>query len=164
MKCPIATQESAEVLLAYCSHKLDPDAAAMVEQHIRACAACGEFARRQASVWKALDTWEAAPVSPDFDRRLYQRIEKEVSWWDLLMRPFRPLLFREGLPIAAAAVVVIAAGVLIERPDRVPAERGPVSAQVEAVAPEQAEHALQEMEIMREFNRLVHADATEPKM
>jgi hypothetical protein len=164
MKCPIETQESAEVLLAYGLRKLDSDATAMVEEHIRACPACSDFARGQAAVWKALDAWEAAPVSPDFDRRLYQRIEKEVSWWDLLVRPFRPLFFREGLPIAAAAVLVIAAGVLLERPDRVAVERGPVSAQVEVVAPEQAEHALQEMEMMREFNRLVHADATEPKM
>src|SRR5205823_9721153 len=130
--------------------KLEPDAAAMIEEHIGVCAACSDFARGQAAVWKALDAWKAPPVSPEFDRLLYQRVEKQVSWWDLLMRPFRPLLFREGLPIAAAAVL-IAAGVLLQRPDRVPAERGPVSAQVEVVAPEQAEHALQEMEIMREF-------------
>ncbi len=81
-----------------------------------------------------------------------------------LMRPFRPLLFRQGLPIAAAAGVLIVAGVLLERPEAAPPASVPVSAQVEVVAPEQAEHALQEMEMMREFNRLVHTDAADSKM
>jgi len=164
MRCPIDTRENAEFLLAYCSRKLDAASAAILEDHIRICPACREFARGQQAVWEALDVWEAAPVSPDFDRRLYQRIEKEVSWWDLLMRPFRPLRFRQGLPIAAAAGLVIVAGILLERPAAVPSANSPQSAQVDVVAPDQAEHALQEMEMMREFNRLVHSDAAEPKM
>ena len=164
MRCPIETRENAGILLAYCSRKLDPESTAILEDHIRICPACREFANGQQAIWKALDSWEAAPVSADFDRRLYHRIEKEVSWWDLLTRPLRPLLFRQGLPIAAAACLVIVAGVLLERPEVVPPESVPVSAQVDVVAPEQAEHALQEMEIMRDFNRLVHADAVDPKM
>ena len=80
------------------------------------------------------------------------------------MRPFRPLRFRQGLPIAAAAGLVIVAGILLERPAAVPSANSPQSAQVDVVAPDQAEHALQEMEMMREFNRLVHSDAAEPKM
>lgn len=164
MRCPIETRENAELLLAYCSRKLDAASSAILEDHIRICPACREFASGQRAVWEALDAWEATPVSADFDRRLYQRIEKEVSWWDLLMRPFRPLLFRQGLPIAAAAGLLIVAGVLLERPAAVPSASSPVSAQVDVVAPEQAEHALQEMEMMREFNRLVHPDAADPKM
>jgi len=164
MRCPIETRENAEMLLAYCSRKLDAESTAILEDHIRICPACREFAGGQQAVWKALDTWEATAVSADFDRRLYQRIEKEVSWWDLLMRPFRPLLFRQGLPIAAAVALVIGAGVLLQRPGAVPPASVPVSAQVDVVAPDQAEHALQEMEIMREFNRLVHPDTADPKM
>jgi anti-sigma factor RsiW len=163
MRCPIETRENAEVLLAYCARKLDAETSAILEGHIGTCPACREFAGGQQAVWQALDAWEAAPVSADFDRRLYQRIEQEVSWWDRLMRPFRPLLFRQGLPIAAAAGLVIVAGLMLERPAAVPPANSPVSAQVE-VPPDQAEHALQEMEMMREFNRLVHADAADPKM
>ncbi|SPE37755.1 Putative transmembrane anti-sigma factor (fragment) [Candidatus Sulfopaludibacter sp. SbA6] len=74
------------------------------------------------------------------------------------------MLFRQGLPIAAAAGLLIVAGVLLERPAAVPSASSPVSAQVDVVAPEQAEHALQEMEMMREFNRLVHPDAADSKM
>jgi hypothetical protein len=164
MRCPVETRENADMLLAYCSRKLDPESTAILEDHMRICPACREFSSGQRAVWKALDAWEAAPVSADFDRRLYQRIEKEVSWWDLLMRPFRPLLFRQGLPVAAAAALVVVAGVLIERPAAVPSSGMPVSAQVDVVAPDQAEHALQEMEMMREFNRLVHPDTADPKM
>ena len=163
MKCPNETRENAE-LLAFCSGKLDAARSAAIEDHIRVCPACREFAGRQRAVWEALDIWEAGPVSPDFDRRLYQRIEREVSWWDLLMRPFRPLLVRQGLPIAAAAGLVIVAGILLERPIVAPSVTSPQSAQVDVVAPDQAEHALQEMEMMREFNRLVHSDTADPKM
>jgi hypothetical protein len=159
MNCPIENRESAEILLAYCARKLDAGSMAILEEHIRICPACREFAEGQQLVWHALDTWEAAPPSPDFDRRLYARIEKQVSWWDVILRPFRPLLVRQGLPIAAAAGVVIMAGVLLDRPAGLsPGSLPQTSANVEAVAPDQAEPTLQEMEMMRELNRLVHPE------
>ncbi len=164
MRCPIETQDGAELLLAHSSGKLNSSAQSGLTEHIHGCAACREFLAAQKAVWQAMDAWQAAPVSPDFDRRLYQRIDREAGWWDLLMRPFRPLLVRQGMPIAAAACLVIAAGILIERPAGPPPAAPHQSAQVEAVPPEQAEPALQEMEIMREFSRLVHQDANEPKM
>jgi hypothetical protein len=161
MKCLIENQESAEMLLAYCACKLDAENTALLERHIELCPACQEFAKGQRALWEALDNWEAAAVSPDFDRRLYQRIEKEVSWWDLLIRPFRPMLapkmfappvlIRQGLPIAAAACVVVMAGALLQRP----AEVRPVrveSAQLESVQPEQVEQALEAMQMLSDFS------------
>jgi anti-sigma factor RsiW len=164
MRCPIETQEHAELLLAYCSRSLDAERRAMLEEHMRDCPSCREFAGNQSAVWEALDTWEAPPASLDFDRRLYQRIQQEVSWWDLLMRPFRPLLFRQGLPIAATAGLLLMAGLMFQHPATVPQSAAPESAQVEAMPPEQVQHALDEMEMIREFNRLVRPDTTEPKM
>ena len=90
MRCPIETQESVDVLLAYASGKLDDARSEALELHLRECAACREFAEGQKAVWQALDRFEAPPVSADFDRALYQRIDREVSWWDLMLRPFRP--------------------------------------------------------------------------
>ena len=113
-------------------------------------------------MWRALDAWEAAPVAPDFDRRLYQRIEKNVSWWDLMVRPFRPMMLRQGLPLTAAIALLIVAGVLIERPAGPSAS--PDTVQLEAVAPEQAEHALEEMEVLHEFNRFLRAESAGPRM
>ena len=164
MRCPIETQEHAELVMAYCSRSLDAKRAAMLEEHMRDCQSCREFAGGQRAVWVALDTWEAEPVSQDFDRRLYQRIQQEVSWWDLLMRPFRPLLFRQGLPIAATAGLVLMAGLLFQHPANVERSATPESAQVEAMPPDQVEHAVDEMEMIREFNRLVRPDTAEPKM
>src|SRR5689334_24332542 len=116
MKCPIETREHNELLLAYCCEKLDQVEAAALKTHIEGCPACQEFTLQQSAVLDALDEWKPAPVSANFDRKLYARIEKEVSWWDVLVRPFRPLAARQGLPIAAAAAVLIVAGILVDRP------------------------------------------------
>jgi hypothetical protein len=163
MRCPIETPENAGLLLAYCSRKLDPAAAAILEDHVRICPACREFADGQRAVWRALDSWEAQPVSADFDRRLYQHIEQDISWWDRLLRPVRPLLVHRGLPITVAAAVLIVAGVLLERPAGI----APISsrtAQTETVAPEQAERALIEMEMIREFSVILKPEAPGPRM
>ncbi len=115
-----------------------------------------EAAKR--SVDAALDLWEAPPVSAEFDRKLYQRIaEEKQPWWHFLLHPQRLV------PVGAAAVVLIAAGLWIERPGVAPAPP-PHSAAAEALPPDQAASALQEMELMQEFNRLVRADAAEPLM
>jgi hypothetical protein len=165
MNCPIEDQEGNEILLAYCARKLSAAPAVELEEHIKICPACSGFAQKQQLVWKALDAWEAAPVSPDFDRRLYARIEKEVSLWDLILRPFRPLFALQGLPVAAAAGVAIMAGLLLYRPAGMNPEFAPqTSANVESVAPDQAEPTLQEMEMMRELNRLVHPESADSKI
>jgi anti-sigma factor RsiW len=164
MKCPIETRENAEVLLAYCTRKLDAESTAILERHMEVCPACRQFSSAQRAVWEALDAWEAAPVTLDFDRRLYQRIDREVSWWQLLARPFRPALVRQGLPIAAAACLVVMAGVLLQHPASVPPAAQPQSAQVEVLQPDQVEHALDAMDLLGEFSHRVRADAADSKM
>jgi anti-sigma factor RsiW len=165
MKCPIETRESAELLLAYCTRKLDAESTAILERHMEVCPACREFASGQRAVWQALEAWEAAPVTSDFDRRLYRRIDREVSWWHLLMRPLRPVLVRQGLPIAAAACLLVMAGVLLERPAGVPRSAPqPQSAQVEAFEPDQVDHALDAMRMLGEFSNRMPGDAADSKM
>ena len=159
MKCLMESQQQIERLLAYCAGKMDPMNSATVEEHLRDCAACAEFVKGQRAVWQALDRWEATPVSADFDRRLYARIEQEVSWWDLVLRPFRPLLVRQGLPIAAAACLVVAAGYIMQRPPEIaPAGQPHVEASADSV-----EHAIDDMEFLQQLNRLVRTDAN-PRM
>ena len=164
MKCPLDTQEGSALLLAYSSGKLDGPARAELGTHIESCAACGAFVHGQTALWSALDLWEAPAVSPDFDRRLYRRIEQEVSWLDMLVRPFRPL-FRHALPLAAAAGVVIMAGILLDRPSAAPRPE-PRTAQVEPLRPDQVEHAVAEIEMLDQFNHLMRANASDssPKM
>jgi anti-sigma factor RsiW len=164
MKCPIETRENAELLLAYCTRKLDADRTAILERHMEICPACREFANGQRAVWEALDAWEAAPVTLDFDRRLYRRIDREVSWWQLLLRPVRPALVRQGLPIAAAAGLLVMAGLLLERPAGAPAVAQPQSAQMEAFEGDQVEPALDAMHMLGEFSYRVRGDASDSKM
>lgn len=164
MNCPLESQEGSAQLLAYAAGKLDGRTRLALESHLESCAGCREFVRGQNVVWSALDLWEAAPVSADFDRRLYQRIERQVSWWDMLLAPFRPAI-RHALPVTAAAAVVLTAVVLMERPSA-PLSSAPATAQVESLRPEQVEHALAEVEMLDQFNRLMRSDSpdTKPKM
>lgn len=154
MKCPI--EENAEVLLAYCARKLDRETQAVLERHIAACPACREFQAGQEAVWQALDSWEAMPVSPDFDRRLYRRIEEETaraSWWSRLVQPFRPMfeapLMSRSVPLAAAACLLVLAGVIMERPGNVVVSEE--SASIESIQPDQVERTLDDMEMLRQF-------------
>ena len=153
---------NAGLLLDYAAGKLKTDTRAQMQQHIETCPACREFTVAQQTVWQTLDKWEPAEVSLDFDRRLYARIEQDVSWWTRLMRPLNPL-FRHSVPIGAVAGVIIMAGLLLYRPSAMPPAPAPQSAQVEALQPEQVEHALDDMEMLAEFNHLV-PDKADPKM
>jgi hypothetical protein len=164
MKCPSETPQSVELLLALSAGTLSGPQAAAVAEHAAACPACRAFAAAQDTVWQSLDGWEAPPVSADFDRRLYRRIEQGVSWWELLLRPLRPLMVHRALPIAAAAGLLIALGLWIERPNAIPAVAVSEAAQMEAIPPDQAQHAIEEMDLMREFSQTVHADPSEPRI
>ncbi|MCU1235340.1 MAG: putative transrane anti-sigma factor [Candidatus Solibacter sp.] len=163
MNCPLHIPENAQVLLDYGARKLDAERTETLERHMAICPGCREFAAGQRAMWEALDSWEAAPVSQDFDRKLYQRIEQEVSWWDLLVRPFRPLMVRRGVPVAAAACLLVMAGVLIERPTGSPVPKKDM-AQMESVQPEQVEQALDTMEMLSEFSHHVRNDGQESKL
>jgi hypothetical protein len=163
MKCPFETADGTALLLSYSSGKLDGHTSADVELHIQSCGACREFVRDQNALWSAMDLWEAPRVSADFDQRLYQRIEAQVSWWEMLVRPFRPV-FRHALPLAAAAGVVLMATVLLDRPAAIPVP-DTHSTQVEALQPDQVEHALAEVEMLDQFNHLMRSDPdSNPKM
>ena len=168
MNCPLETRENVQLLLDYCTRKLEPESVATLERHIALCGACGEFARKQRAVWEALDAWEAAPVSKDFDGRLYRRIETQVSWWDLLVRPFRSgfrtATWRGTLAATAAACLLLTAGVLLEHPAISPAPAPNDVAQVDTVQPEQVERTLDAMEMLNEFSHHVRADGPDSKL
>jgi anti-sigma factor RsiW len=164
MKCPTETPQSVEILLALSANQLDGEQTAAVSAHTAGCPACSAFLRAQGAVWEALENWEAPPVSADFNRRLYQRVEREAGWWNLLLRPFRPVMTSRAMPIAAAAGLLVALGLWIERPGTVPMVPAPESAQMEALPPDQAQRALEEMDMMQEFSQMVHADAADPRM
>jgi len=163
MKCPMETREN-DVLLAYSSRKLDAAERSLLDGHVENCAACREFVQAQRAVWDALDAWEAVPVSMDFDRRLYQRIDQQVSWFERAMRPFESLGFRRVVPIAASAGVVLMAGLLLQRTSVTPLAPPRDTAQMESLQPEQLEHALDEMDALSQLSRPVRAGKADSEM
>lgn len=156
-------RENREVLVAYSSGRLNGNDTELLEAHLQSCAACRQFVRGQRVVWQALDGWEAAPVTADFDRRLLARIECEVSWWQRVRGRLGPLLARRALPVTAVAALVVA-GVLLERPSRPRVLPQPAAPQVEGLQPDQVVRALDEMDVLNQFNHLMKPDAGEPKM
>ena len=91
-------------------------------------------------------------------------LSTEVSWWDLLLRPFRPVTLRRSLPATAMACLLVMVGVILERPTVPPALPPADVTQVDSVQPEQVEHALDAMEILNEFSRHVRTDKTDSKL
>lgn len=167
MNCPLENRENAQLLVDFCSRKLEPETAAALERHMAMCGGCRDFAESQRVVWEALNAWEAAPVSADFDSRLYRRIETQVSWWDALLRPFRPLrevTLMRSLPAAAMAGLLLMAGVLLNRSAVTPAPVPIDMAQVDSVQPEQVVRTLDAMEMLSEFSHQMRADIPDSKL
>ncbi len=167
MTCSMENRE--ERLLDYVAGSLNAPDAALLEKHLEICPACHEFVKGQRFVWDALDLFDPAPVSAAFDHRLHEQIA-QTSWWDRLVAsvstPFRtPSLIRQGLPLAAAAALLVAAVIVWERPAPVPTPRpAALSAEGETLQPEQVERALDDMEMLREFNHLVVTQPAQSKM
>jgi hypothetical protein len=159
MRCPIETQENAELLLSYSSRKLNPESTAILEAHMEVCPQCREFRDGQRTLWEALDQWEARPISADFNRRLYRKIEEQeqLGWWERIFGAGRPMFLRPALPLAATACIVLVAGLMIDSPGRIAA---PVAENPQVREVEQVERTLEDMEMLRQFN-LVSAPVTE---
>jgi anti-sigma factor RsiW len=162
MNCPLELGENAGILLDYAAGKLTAGVRAEIEQHLAACPACHAFAGGQQTVWQALEDWDPAEISLDFDRSLYARIEQDVPWWQRWLRPLNPIL-RQSVPVAAAAGVLIMAGLMMNRPAGIPVAPAQKTAQVEALQADELQSALADMEMLRQFNQLVPDNAA-PKM
>jgi len=157
MMCPIEIGEQSE-LLAYSGRKLELSRAVALERHLESCSACREFVEGQRAVWQALDAWQTPPVAGDFDGRLFRRMEKEPAvWWN---RWLGSMLLRPGLPLAAAACLMVAVGLILERPGAPPEPQLPAS-QVQNLQPEQVENAFDDMKMLSDFTRAARTDAGE---
>lgn len=159
MKCPSNSWEEAD-LLAFSENKLEAPRAVRLNEHLQSCAVCRTVVEQQKAVWEALDAWEAPAIAPDFDRRLYGAMEQDGGRWNRWLEPLRLLLVRQGLPIAAAACLIVVAGVVAHRPaDSTIAPSA--TARVESLQPEQVEHALDDVQMLGDFTRAARSDTGE---
>ena len=164
MTCPLQT-DNADVLLDYCARSLDAERTAMLEKHMENCAGCREMASAQSQIWSAMDSYEAEAISADFDRKLYARIEEmdRVPAWERFWAPVREYLkgqpaWKPVLSVAAASAVlflVIAVRTGVEQP-----AVEPTAIIIDVRDVEQAERALEDLEMLRQFDASVPVDST----
>jgi hypothetical protein len=110
---------------------------------------CRTRAAEQAALWRTLDTWEAPPVSANFDRAFFQRIceEEQLSWWARLWRPLRPPPMQRALPLTAAACLLLIAGLIFERSETM----RPARPARETVRVDQVERTLDDLDLLHQF-------------
>jgi anti-sigma factor RsiW len=161
MNCPIQNEETAELLLAYTARRLDASKTAMLESHMDVCPECAEFRAGQEMVWQALDAWVAPPVTPDFNRRLYQRIEAEAAepWYKrLFTSPWS--MWKPAIPLAAACLLVVAGFVLDHPVASNPSANAP-AIRVGVAEAEQVESALDDLQLLRQLDSSAGPAASE---
>jgi anti-sigma factor RsiW len=161
MSCSIRNEEREGKLLAYCAGKLGANAAAEYSLHLKSCAECARNCAAQTSVWQAMDSWQAAPVSPEFDRRLFARIEAEKAapWWHRELNRvsaaigdfLRPVLAQPAFPLSAAALV-IAVGFVLDHPANPHAPAAHATVRSTGLEVEKVEASLDDMDMLRQFD------------
>jgi anti-sigma factor RsiW len=152
MNCPIRSEETVDLLLAYTARRLDPVTSALLERHMDNCPQCAQFRAGQEVVWQALDAWDAPPVTPDFNRRLYQRIEAEAAapWYVRLFRA--PLaVWKPAIPLAAACLLVVA-GFVFDHPVASPIPNSSPALHVTVSEAEQVEDTLDDLQLLRQLD------------
>lgn len=154
MKCPVQSGENAEILLDYCARTLDAQRAALLENHMTECVECRAFRDAQSEIWSSMDDWHSIPISPTFDRQLFARIEAEGEkpWWRQWRGTWTAITLEPALPIAAACLAVLAS-ILFQATIPVPATTPTPVSQVQAKTDptdiEQAETALEDLDMLR---------------
>lgn len=144
-------KKNPEILVDYCARALAPSRAADLERHLETCSDCRDWVRAQDGLWQMLEGWTPAPVSPDFDARLYARIADEEAaplWrqWrrriSYLAPPFS--MWKPALSLAAACVILMV-GFLLRMPDLNSASN---QMRPEKVDIEQVEKTLEDLDIL----------------
>lgn len=150
-QCPIQNREYASLLLDYCDRRLDPELNNEMERHLDTCADCRQMLASQRVVWEALDAWDPEPVSMDFNRRLFDRIDAEKSrpWWRRAADSLGSLSWKPAVPVAAACMALVA--VVLLRTPALPDLDHKAKAEPAAVDVEQVDRALDDMDMLRQL-------------
>ncbi len=147
MGCSLNKSVAEELIVSYAARTLDAQAEADFERHLESCAVCRDLAAQQRAVWSVLEEWHPLPVSPDFDRKLAQRIAHtgQSGRWQQMLRTWgwRPLI-----PVAAACTALLFA--LLLKDDDHANKAAPVN-QPRVRIEQQVEHALDDMDMLKQI-------------
>jgi len=153
MICPLESEQM-DLLLDDAAGRLalrglDEAAMAALARHIETCPACVAFRRDQKAVWAALDLWQPEPVSADFNRQLWQRIDAAAAtpWYKALTESLR-FGWKPLVPLAAA-VLMIVVGFLLDHPRATPP--GPAGG-VSIIEADQVEQTLDDIQLLRQLD------------
>jgi anti-sigma factor RsiW len=165
MNCPLKRVETTDLLLEYSARRLDASKAAVLARHIEVCAECSAFLAGQTAVWDALDAWEPPPVSMDFNRRLWQRIDRaaEMPWYRGLFDALRAANWKPVFPMAAA-VLVIAGGFLLDhRGERAvtPNSATPGVSGVSIIEADQLDQTLDDIQLLRQLDSVAPSGSSD---
>ncbi len=96
--------------------KWTPEDRAQFEQDSQEGLNTAKLLEDQQRLWKLLDSWEAPPVSSDFDRKLYRRIEaaQAAPWYSRAIESLRLRPLQPAVPLALATVLVFT-GLVVDR-------------------------------------------------
>jgi anti-sigma factor RsiW len=158
MTCPLQTEET-DLLLDYSAGRLDARRTAILAQHMENCPECASFRLEQKAVWDALDLWEPAPVSMDFNRRLWQRIGAAASapWYIDLAESLRFANWKPAIPLTAA-ILMIAAGFLLDHPGTRTSATG-----VSVREADQVEQTLDDIQLLHQLDAVTPPGAPDEK-
>jgi len=154
MKCPLQSEETIDVLLDYSAGRLDRLRSALLERHMDACPACAAFRLEQTALWNALDAWEPEPVSMNFNRRLWQRIDAIAAapWYRRFADAVHFGAWKPAFPLAAAAVL-IAAGFMLDHQSSVPTQNSAAGAAGVSISEaDQVERTLDDIQLLRQLD------------
>lgn len=153
MICPLEREETRNLLLDYSAGRLDAARAALLDRHMENCAACQTFRLEQSAVWDALDAWEPMPVSIDFNRRLWQRIDAAANapWHRALADSLRFASWKPVFPLAVA-ILVIAGGFLLDHPNGGTVAPAPAVQRVSFSEADQLEQTLDDIQLLRQLD------------
>jgi hypothetical protein len=154
MNCPLKTEETAGILLDYAARRLDSEMKALMDRHMKECADCAAARLEQTIVWDALDAWDPMPVSIDFNRRLWQRIDamESAPWYERLAESLRMANWKPAFTLVLATLIV-AAGFVLDHPgNRAPDGGGSSTAGVSASEAEQVEQTLEDLQLLHQFD------------
>ena len=114
MQCPTQNGKDPDVLLRYCAGQMDAAESVTVRVHLGDCRTCREWVEAQQNLWSTLDALDEVEISPDFNRRLYQRLDAEnrepvaLQWARMFAARWLPFSWKPVIPVAAACVMLIA--------------------------------------------------------
>ena len=169
MRCP-SEDGKIEILLDHAAGKLSAAAAREFESHLLGCEECRNLAAAQSSLWQALDDCQEIAVSPDFNRRLYARIDAEQNrglaarWLGAIGARWYPVSWIRALPVAAVCATLLAAA-LLQMPVSRPTLPGSAARQVQTQTPtlqtpqaqtpnidaDQVERALDDIDMLKQI-------------